>query len=261
MRPWGFGFRLALFVTALGMGSPAMGAPLTTAPSPGISLMWNDCPGGLTASSGITDACASDVDTVQLVCSIVTGQTVSGVIGAELVVDMQSSDPVAIPDWWRLDGSGIGGCRAGALDVGFDFSADPGCTDAWRGKAFGGEQGFSFGPPDHPFYTQARIKVVAAVLSTNAVTLSPGVTYGLLKLVINTAHTVSAPVCSGCSESACLVFNSVLIHVLPALGTDFTVSTPAAVGTNWATWQGTSANCLAVPVRHTTWGAIKSLYH
>jgi len=254
-------FHRAVLAAAL-VSFLTLGVQILTARAavPGLSLTWNDCPGGISASSGITNACNSDADTLQLVCSVVVQNTITGVIGAELVVDMQSADATQIPDWWRMDGSGAAGCRAGLLDTGFDFTANPACNDPWHGNAFGGNQGFAVGPPAHPFLNQARILEVAAVTSNDAVTLTAGTTYALLKLVINTARTVSAS-CAGCGESACLVFNSVLLRVLPASGSDVTINTPAGVGTNWATFQGTAANCSAVPVRHTTWGAIKSLYH
>jgi hypothetical protein len=40
-----------------------------------------------------------------------------------------------------------------------------------------------------------------------------------------------------------------------------TLTTPVTPGGNFVTWQGgTGANCLAVPAKRTTWGAVKSLY-
>jgi hypothetical protein len=252
--------RVVLLTTAIAAiisaAAPAHSAP----PPPGISLTWNDCPGGLSASSGITYACSGNADTMQLVCSVVVQQTIGSVLGAELVIDIQHSDPITLPDWWRFDGSGTLGCRAGGIDIGFDFGPNPACTDAWLGNAFGGNQGFSIGPPDHPLMDQARLKAVAAVLSGQAVTLNPGTTYGLLKVLINSSNTVGGNACAGCGGSACLVFNSVKILVVPSSGSDVILSTPASPESNWATWQGTAANCNAVPVRHTTWGQIKSLY-
>ena len=249
---------LVVAICVCGSATRVRAAP----PGPGLSLTWNDCPGGLSASQDLSYACNGNTDTFQLLCSLVVQQAISGVIGAELVIDLQSSDPVAVPDWWYEDGSGTGGCRAGGFDTStsFDFSADPGCTDAWGGQGFGGNQGFSVGLPDHPSPTQARIKEVAAVTSSNAVTLSPGVVYGLFKVAIRSDRTTSGPACAGCAESACLVFNSVWIRRLPVAGSDVFISNGSSLGSNWATWQGTGASCVSVPVRRPTWGAIKSLY-
>ena len=237
------------------------GAAHSAPPPAGLTLTWNDCPGGATSSSGITYACTGNTDTLQLICSVVVPQTITGVIGAEVVIDIQSADPSAIPDWWRFDGLGSGGCRAGGIDTFFDFSSSPACTDAWLGNGFGGLQGFTVGPPDHTFMNQGRMKQVAAVVSTDAVTLTPGVTYGLLKLAINSNNTTGGTACGGCGISECLVFESALIVVKPGNGSPVTIGSAATPGSDWATWQGTAANCAAVPVRRSTWGAIKSLYH
>jgi hypothetical protein len=61
---------------------------------------------------------------------------------------------------------------------------------------------------------------------------------------------------------ACLVLNSILVRRSPgAVGGDSFVSTPGPGDANRATWQGTGADCSAVPVRRqSTWGAVKSLY-
>jgi hypothetical protein len=247
---------IAIALVGLGASNTAHAGTLAS----GLSLTWNDCPGGATATSGITYACTGNTDTLQLICSVAVPQTITGVLGAELVIDIQSADPLSVPDWWRFDGSGTLGCRAGGFDAGYDFSANPGCTDAWLGNGFGGLQGFSVGPPDHTFMNQARLKVVAAVVSTNAVTLNPGITYGLIKLLINSNNTTGGSACGGCGTSECLVLQSAIILVQPGSGSNVTIGSAASPGSDWATWQGTAANCSAVPVRRSTWGAIKSLY-
>ncbi|MGH7741280.1 MAG: hypothetical protein ACRENS_04585 [Candidatus Eiseniibacteriota bacterium] len=245
-------------VTLLPVAARASAPGSGVAPLSGISLTWSDCPGGATAAADYSYACSGNGDVITLVCSITPSQSISNVLGAELVVDIQSPDS-ALPDWWQLGGMGSGGCRGGVLATDFDFAGNPGCTDAWNTFGFGGIQEFSVGPPDHPLLSQARIKATAAVTSDHALTLSAGVHYGLIKLVISSAGTVGTPACGGCSTPACLVFNSALLRVLPP-ASDVTVSNPQAPGSNWATWQGTGANCSAVPVRRSSWGSIKTLY-
>lgn len=228
-------------------------------PLPGISLDWNDCPGGATSTSDLSYACASNSDNLSLICSAVTSVALANTIGVELVVDIQHSAP-SLPDWWRFDASGTGGCRGGALSFAFDYPAGPSCTDAWAFNGFGGLQRFSIGSPDHPFTNQARIVAVAAVTSDNAVTLAPSVTYGLIRMIISTVNTTGAGACAGCITKACLVFNSALIRRISGAGGDVFLSTAAFAGSNWATWQGTGADCSQVPTRRKTWGEIKSLY-
>jgi hypothetical protein len=44
------------------------------------------------------------------------------------------------------------------------------------------------------------------------------------------------------------------------MGGDLLLDTPGPEGANRATWQGSGADCDAVPVRARTWGLLKSLY-
>ena len=238
---------------------PAAPGARAQAPLTGISMNWNDCPGGASSSPDLAFACNTNLGSFPLVCSLALDSTVTDVIGAELVVDLQPSTSV-VPDWWRLDGSGAGGCRAGALAASFDFSASPGCTDAWLANGFGGIQSVSIGPPDHPLMSQARIKAVAAVTSDQAVALGPGVQYGVIELMLSTTKSTGTGACAGCALSACLVLNSILLRRIPTTGPDVYLIAPASAASNWATWQGTGANCIAVPTRRPTWGQIKSLY-
>ena len=249
------------FGAALGTLALLLVAPQARAQVPlsGISMSWNDCVGGATASPDLSFGCNDNVSLFRLVCALALDTTQSDLIGAELVVDLQSS-VASVPDWWRLDGTGAAGCRAGALTASFDFSASPACTDAWLGQGFGDVQGFSIGPPDHPMASQARIKAVAAVTSDHAVRLDPGVQYGVIELVLSATRSTGAGACAGCSSHGCLVLNSILLRRVPGQGSDVFLIAPASAASNWATWQGTGADCAAVPTRRKTWGQIKSLY-
>ena len=248
-RAFGVGAALALLLVA-GAARAAL---------PGISLDWHDCPGGATSSADLTFDCSSNTAQFPLVGSLLLSAPEMNLIGAELVIDVQHT-AATMPDWWRLDGSGSGGCRAGALSTSFDFTGTPGCTDAWLANGFGGIQSFSIGPPDHPALNQARIKVVAAVTSDNAVTMNANVQYGVVITLLSSDHSTGAGICAGCPGRACLVLNSILLRRVPGMGADLFLSTPASAQSNWATWQGSGADCALVPVRRMTWGAIKSLY-
>jgi hypothetical protein len=241
---------LAMFVAPASAGTP---------PQPGIAMSWTDCAGGVSATQDQAFACDNNVSQFPLACAAALDSSVDGVIGAELVVDVQLSTG-SMPDWWRLDGSGTGGCRAGGITASFDFSSSPRCTDAWAGQGFGNVASFTIGPPDHPQMNQARIKAVAAVTSDHAATLTPGFEYGFVLLKLSATRTTGAGACAGCALSACLVLNSILVRRLPASGADVYLTSTAGPSANWATWQGTGADCAAVPARRRTWGEIKSLY-
>jgi hypothetical protein len=255
----------ALCAACIAAVSPVHAAPVKTGGNqpqtvqPGLTLAWNDCLGGAGAAQNLAYACSGENDVFTLYCALAVAQSVPGVIGAEVVVDIEHAS-ASLPDWWQLGGSGTGGCRAGVLSASYDFSADPGCTDAWQTLGFGGIQGFTVGPPDHTFPNQARIKAVAAVTSDHAVTLLPGTEYGIVKLCISSQHTTGANACAGCAEAACLVFQSAILRVLPGVGSDLLIGEAAAPSADFATWQGTAADCSAVPARRTTWGTLKALY-
>jgi hypothetical protein len=251
----------------------ALAATLATAPStaaaaarktdgtavlPGLALTWNDCAGGASLAN-MSYGCNGATDTLTLYCALAVPTAVSNVIGAEVVVDIQHAS-AALPDWWQLSGGGTAGCRAGVLSTSFDFTLNAGCTDAWQTFGFGGIQGFTVGSPDHTFPNQARIKAVAAVTSDHAASLTPGIEYGVLKLRLASGRTIGANVCAGCGEAACLVFQSAILRVIPGTGSDMSLPDPATPGADFATWQGTAADCSVVPVRHSSWGQIKSLY-
>ena len=222
-------------------------------------MSWNDCPPGPTASPDLAFDCTSNASSFTLVCSLVLADSEANIIGAELVVDIQHS-AASLPDWWRFDGSGTGGCRSGGLTTSYDFAPTPSCADAWSGNGFGAVQSFTIGPPDHPLASQARIKAVASVTANNAVTLDRDTQYGIVRLILSTTNSTGTGACDGCSGSACLVLNSILLRRLPGQGDDVYQVTPASGSSNWATWQGTGADCAQVPTRRTTWGQIKSLY-
>jgi len=226
-------------------------------PASGLSMTWNDCPGGATSSPDQTFACNTESGFFPLVCSAVLDGTVANLLGSELVVDVQMSTGL-FPDWWRLDGSGPASCRVGGAAASFDFGA--GCADAWAAHGTGAIQGFAIGPPDHPALNQARIKIVSVVPSDSAVTLNPAVRYGIADLLLFALRSTGGNTCGGCATRACLVLNSILLRRAPGQGPDVYLTTPAGPGTNWATWQGSGADCSLVPVRRSTWGEIKSLY-
>jgi hypothetical protein len=57
------------------------------------------------------------------------------------------------------------------------------------------------------------------------------------------------------------VLESVQLLRLPGASPAAVTVASAMAPDNWVTWLGgAGASCAAVPVRHTTWGAVKALY-
>src|SRR5215470_5170458 len=114
-------------VAILGMFTMLSGAPATRADE-AISLTWNACPVDAGAAHDISFACADNVTPHALHVSFTLATPVDKVVGAEMVVDLQSATPT-LPDWWKV---GTGGCRAGALTGSLSFG-ETACTDPWNG--------------------------------------------------------------------------------------------------------------------------------
>ena len=148
-----------------------------------------------------------------------------------------------------------GGCRAGGWAA--DASLAGSCSDPWAGKGTAASQGWLPGQPGNRS-NHGRLLIAAAVLSEDAVALDPLVTYTAARVLLRTNSTTD---CEGCGADACLVFNSLLIRRLPgSMVEEVLLAVPESAGSNMVTWQGSNADCQAVPARRTTWGAVKALY-
>ena len=228
-------------------------APLPAAAQDALYLGWGEC--GSSAAMQQTSTCASSTGDQKLYAAFSLAQALDQVVGVEIVVDISHADPV-LPAWWQL---GVGGCRAGALSANGETPEGSGCVDFWMGQASGDVQSYVVGQP-RGGPNQARIRVALSLLPANARALEAGTVYYAARLVLGNQATTGAGSCAGCGGDACLVLNSIWIKRLPgAPGGDVFVTTPSITG-NMATWQGTGADCEAVPVQTSSWGRIKTLY-
>ena len=115
--------------------------------------------------------------------------------------------------------------------------------------------------PSPPGGNQARIKVTASVLPEDARAVDGTSMYYAARITLKNNRTVGTPSCAGCEGAACLVLNSIIIGRLAgSTGGNYFLQTPGPNGANWALWQGSGANCAAVPVRNRAWGQLKGLY-
>jgi hypothetical protein len=240
---------LALLVLA---SAPGAGARALTTPA--LTLAWSDCLESGGGATTVAFGCAANTVTFTLQPAFTLAAAVDSVVAIEGVVDVLSQSGT-LPSWWELQ---PGGCRGSAL-----VALEPvgsGCSDPWAGNGVSAIQAYRVSPetsaPD-----RARIVFTASVLPSQKVALQPGIPYTGPALALGTQTTVGTNACSGCSATACLVFNSVTLKRVPgATGADIVISDPASTA-NWAYWQGTTGlDCAVVPVRNRTWGAIKSLY-
>lgn len=254
----GFFFARAALAAALALSASAARA------GEGLFLRWNDCANGAGLSS-LNGGCTLNTGDQRLYCAFTLAQPLDEVLGIEAVVDLQAA-ATTLPDWWHLEPADIGlglpqGCRYGNLLASQDFTGETGCSDLWLNRGAAIIQGYTPGEP-RGSSSQARIKAVATLPGPFVSSLDATHMYYGLKLVIQNGNTVSFGACAGCLTHVCLVLNSIWVRrTLGAPGGDQLLVNPGPLGSNWATWQGSSnLDCQAVPVRRATWGQIKSLY-
>ena len=217
-----------------------------------LTLGWSDClEGGGLATAAF--ACNTNSVDFLLVPAFTLAQAIDSLVAIEGVIDMVSQgDP--LPSWWELQ---PGGCRDGSLVA--DMPPADACLDPWGGNGVAALQAYRVSP-ETPATNRARIVFTSSVLPAQRVALGAGTSYAAVRLILHSSRTIGTS-CSGCSSTACMVLNSITLKRVPgAAGPDQVVSEPSA-STNWVHWLGvTGVDCAVVPVRNTTWGAIKSLY-
>jgi len=237
----------------------AMLVTASTAFAAGVNLAWQSCAtvGGL---SNRTFACNANTGAANsMVGTFVLPIAVAQVNGTEPVLDLISQQ-ATLPDWWALKFAGA--CRAASLSIAaYDGGSD--CLDWASGQASVNIASYTISGQDTPpgglGPNTARIKLVSAVDPVAVVDLPADTEFGVFALNVNNAKTVGPVACAGCTNPVCIVFNSVKATTVGALNDTF-VGTGTAPGSNIITWQGTGADCQAVPVRASTWGQVKALY-
>jgi hypothetical protein len=249
---------LAALATALGLGVG------TARAGEGLHLTWNECANG-SGVSGRTGACTVNTGEQRLYVAFTLSSPVDQVLGTEVVVDLQAAAST-LPDWWHFEPAdpGLGlpaGCRYGALSASSDFTGETACTDPWLNLGSAFIAGYAPGEP-RSNNAQARIKATTVVPSTLPVSLDASHMYYDVKLIVSNMNTVNPVTCLGCLTKVCLVLNAIwLKRATGAAGGDLLLEGVDGVGSNWASWQSlVSTDCLAVPVRRSTWGQVKSLY-
>jgi len=219
----------------------------------GINLSWTDC--GTFGQLQKNFACNTNSGSNIMVGSVITGVQMDQLNGQASVLDLQTNAPALSP-WWSFQ---TGGCRFNSpspLSASFDFTASSNCLDPWGGAGAGGinyANGFNGA-------NRARIRTVCAIPGNTAITGTDE--YYMFKVTFNNSRTTGTGACAGCTDGACIVFNSITVTQPLGVG-DYTISAP--ITRNWVQWQGGAGSVLggcpgATPTRSATWGSVKSLY-
>jgi hypothetical protein len=244
--------------------------PLVSAPASGagLGLRWDSCLGSGAGADIRTFACDSNAGSEQLVGSFVPRDDMHAVAGLEvaltferacmlpLTADVGVCPPAPVPEWWLLSDSG--GCRRSALQVNFETDPANGSCRPWTTHGLAGAiQGYRmdfFGPGTASLY------MVVGALGGGTGAIARDVEHFAFTLTISHENTVGPGACSGCAESMAVEFSALKVVAPQVPGQpdrSIVITGGQAPFANVALWQNSPA---PVPVRVTTWGAIKSLY-
>ncbi len=218
----------------------------------GINLSWNDC-GTAGAASATFDCNSNSGLPFSMLASFTPPAGVTQFLGMTAQLDVKVG--ATLPDWWR---HGAAECRGTTgMSTSFDFTAGPfTCADFYVGQAAGGtawDSGFQSA-------NRGRLRVTCAVPIDNRGPVDSATEYYAFKVNLARSKTLGGGSCAGCSQEACIVFNSIQLFQPPDQNNDPVLTTPK--DRNYVTWQNSAvANCpSSTPVRNTTWGTIKGLY-
>lgn len=216
----------------------------------GVNLSWDAC----TSEGGVQNkdfACNTNLGSRTMYGSFILANDQPNFIGAEITIDFHVQSD-SLPAWWKFHSASA--CRNSALSVSFVFGDDPNesCVDPWAGLGSGGIGAYSMPAEPDADPNTARLKLVAAVPSTNPQQLTAGTEYYCFKVVISSAKTVGSGSCNGCSVPMCI-----LLSRISAVQNNFTQEdlTQAATS-NLITWQS-ATECSGT--QNVTWGQIRSL--
>jgi hypothetical protein len=231
-----------------------------------LNMEWNNCTGEGNGAINKTFACGVTTGTNSLVCSFVAPAGVNTFNGCEVLVDVITQTS-PLPAWWAMynpmsDGTTF--CRSALSGNVVINAAYTVCQDVWAGIGVGGIAAYANPivalPNVGSSTNRATIDFAAAIPGGNEQALTEGTEYFICNINISNTKSTGAGSCAGCSDPACLSFTrlNVTQTTVPPGQADFTIATAGV--NSLVTWQGTGADCAAVPVKRATWGAIKSMY-
>jgi hypothetical protein len=259
--------------TLIGAAIGLMLASTAFAQTGGFGLAWHDCIGLPSAAQNLDFAC--DGNPFKLVVTFTPPSDLVQFVGIQVWLGMRSAQSV-LPDWWRL---GVGECREGLL-------AFPGsrarigtgtagaCVDPW-GPAVNTGGGLQWTSDTEIYCGRYCLEysdpgsgaLKLAFARDTSAPLQAGQRYLLAPILIEPSVINDyADSCLGCAIPACLFVRAVELYqnvgqIPPQQDIYYLNETSER---QYVTWQGGgipgNACPLEVPVRRTTWGAIKAIY-
>jgi hypothetical protein len=227
----------------------------STAVAAGFDLNWDAC----AADGRVSNkdfACDTDDGSHTMVASFVLDQPLTGLFLAEAVLDLIVAGNQPVPEWWDIND-----CRMFALYADVTYNPASVNCDDWPGGLDGAAMsGYTSAGTIAPGDSASHRRMTVIGGASAPVDLVADQDYFVFNLVLGNSSTVDPGACAGCTVPVCIVLNSITLRTM-TFQELATLTTPVTPGGNFVTWQGgTGANCLAVPAKRTTWGAVKSLY-
>jgi hypothetical protein len=223
----------------------------------GINLYWNDCSpfrggGGVT---GITNDCTSNNGSLVLIASFVPQAGITGLVGVEGTI-LLTLGSASVPAWWQMQPTG---CRSTSLSISFQYPGLSACARTWSGSQEIGGFAYDLSPLCCPAPYIARLRMVGAVAPSDSVAISPSTEYYAFEIFINQRKSVGVGSCDGCATAACIELRSIQLSQA-----NRPTAEPAITQTDqnkFVTYNGAHVgDCAYVPVRNSSWGALKAIY-
>jgi hypothetical protein len=222
-----------------------------------IDLAWNDCITQPGQAGKITYACDGSRNGARyrVVMSFSPPVELPKFVGFQARVRVLAAAPV-LPDFWRL---AVGECRDGSLrfpspldSVGTGMAGA--CQNPWAGAVTGG--GFQYTSETPAVYYG---EILFAFARIDSVVLHAGQDYVAGAFTLDMDSDEDS--CSGCGIEACLNLDYIELFQIPGTPPQDIYTLTSANRRQLVGWQTgiQPANCY-VPVRNTTWGAVKALY-
>lgn len=223
-----------------------------------IDLSWHDCITQPSQAAKVNYACDGSRNGApyRIVMSFRTPYELPKFVGFQAMIQILTSEPI-LPDFWRM---AIGECRDGSIQ--FPTSLDSvgtgtagACQNPFAGAVTGGGFQYTSGYPA-AYYGQ----LLFAFARMDSIPLHTGQDYvaGAFTLDMDT----HAGICAGCSVEACLSLDRIELYQIAETPPLDIVILNTSYRRQQVYWQqsGVITPMCSVPVRNTTWGAVKATY-